>query len=208
MGYRIWIYDPEDNLLGRVPGCGVVLGAGNPLSVYGSWLCSNDGCTWASVRDMADFNQKNNWLINRGDGRPSANLVVLSFVNPLKLLKQTTNAGNLNGVPRGMTADVVNYFTSKGVRVMLSIGGITYVSDWNTALASNPAQLGTNAAALAQSLGVGIEIDYEENRNPNLAGLQRLLTPTGDMVSTLGTTRREPIRPHASRSISLPATAG
>ena len=74
---------------------------------------------------MADFNQKNNWLINRGDGRPSANLVVLSFVNPLKLLKQTTDAGNLNGVPRGMTADVVNYFTSKGVRVMLSIGGIT-----------------------------------------------------------------------------------
>ena len=102
-----------------------VLGAGNPLSVYGSWLCSNDGCTWASVRDMADFNQKNNWLINRGDGRPSANLVVLSFVNPLKLLKQTTDAGNLNGVPGGMTPDIVNDFTSKGVRVMLSIGGIT-----------------------------------------------------------------------------------
>jgi len=31
------------------------------------------------------------------------NLVVLAFVHPLKLLDQTTDAGTLNGVPRGMT---------------------------------------------------------------------------------------------------------
>ena len=37
------------------------------------------------------------------------NLVVLSFVNPLKLLHKTTDSANLNGVPRGMTAEVVNY---------------------------------------------------------------------------------------------------
>jgi hypothetical protein len=55
---------------------------------------------------------------------------------------------------------------------MLSIGGITYVDDWNTALATDPTQLGLKAAALAQSLGVGIEIDYEENSSPNLTGLQ------------------------------------
>ena len=151
------------------------LGAGNPISVYGAWLCSNDGCSWASVRDMADFGTNNSWLVDRGDGRPSVNLVVLSFVNPLKLLNKTTDAGNLDGVPRGMTADVVNYFTSKNVRVMLSIGGITYVSDWNKALASNPTQLGTNAAVLAHRLGVGIEIDYEENRTPNLTGLQAFI---------------------------------
>ena len=59
---------------------------------------------------------------------------------------------------------------------MLSIGGITYVNDWDTALATNPAQLGRNAAALAQQLGVGVEIDYEENNNPNLAGLQAFIT--------------------------------
>jgi hypothetical protein len=148
-----------------------------PISVYGAWHCGNDACTWASVRDMADFDVKNRWLVDRGDGTglPSVNVVVLSFVQPLKLLNKTTDAQTLNGVPRGMTADVVNYFKSRGVRVMLSIGGITYVDAWNQALASNPTQLGLNAAAVAKTLGVGIEIDYEENASPNLAGLQSFI---------------------------------
>jgi hypothetical protein len=42
-------------------------------------------------------------LIDRGDGRPSVNIVVLSFLHPLKLLNLTTDATTLNGVPRGMT---------------------------------------------------------------------------------------------------------
>jgi hypothetical protein len=148
-----------------------------PISVYGAWHCGNDYCTWGSVRDMTDFDQKNHWLIDRGDGsgQPSVNLVVLSFVQPLKLLNKTTDSQTLNGVPRGMTIDVVNYFKSHNVRVMLSIGGITYVDPWNQALAANPTQLGLNAAALAQSLGVGIEIDYEENTSPNLTGLQAFI---------------------------------
>ena len=143
-----------------------------PIQIYGAWHCSNDACTWATVRNMTDFDTANHWLIDRGDGRPSVNLVILSFVNPLRLLNQTTDAGDLNGVPRGMTPAVVSYFTSHGVRVMLSIGGITYTNDWDTALAANGPQLGRNAAALAQQLGVGIEIDYEENSSPNLTGLQ------------------------------------
>jgi hypothetical protein len=147
-----------------------------PIQVYGAWHCSNDACLWGGVRDMTDFDHANHWLIDRGDGRPSVNLVILSFVNPLRLLNQTTDAGDLNGVPRGMTSAVVSYFTSHGVRVMLSIGGITYVNDWDTALASNGTQLGLNAAALATALGVGIEIDYEENTNPNLVGLQAFIT--------------------------------
>jgi len=148
-----------------------------PISVYGAWHCGNDACTWASVRDMTDFDVKNRWLVDRGDGSglPSVNVVVLSFVQPLKLLNKTTDAGTLNGVPRGMNSAVVNYFKSKGVRVMLSIGGITYVDAWNQALAQNPTQLGLNAAQLAQSLGVGIEIDYEENTSPNLTGLQSFI---------------------------------
>ncbi|MBV8857457.1 MAG: hypothetical protein JOZ02_11045 [Acidobacteria bacterium] len=149
--------------------------AATPVSVYGAWLCGNDACTWASARDMNDFDAKNHWLVNRGDGMPSVNLVVLSFVQPLKLLNRTTDAQTLNGVPRGMDANVVNYFKSRGVRVMLSVGGITYVDAWNQALAANPTQLGLNAAQVAQSLGVGIEIDYEENASPNLAGLQAFI---------------------------------
>lgn len=151
------------------------LHAGTPISVYGAWACSNDGCSWSTVRNMTDFDAKNHWLIDRGDGTPSVNVVVLSFVNPLKLLNKTNDSGNVNGVPKGMTTDVVNYFKNNKVRVMLSIGGITYVNDWNTALATNAAQLGKNAAALAIALGVGIEIDYEENQSPNLTGLQAFI---------------------------------
>ena len=145
------------------------------IQVYGVWHCGNDACTWSTVRDMTDFDLKNHWIIDRGDGQPSVNLVVLSFVEPLKLLNQTTDAGTLNGVPRGMTTQVVNYFTSHGIRVMISIGGITYVDPWNQALAQNGDLLGQRAAALAQNLGVGIEIDYEENMNPNIAGLQAFI---------------------------------
>jgi hypothetical protein len=146
-----------------------------PIQVYGAWHCSNDACLWGSVRDMTDFDHNNHWLVDRGDGRPSVNLVVLAFVNPLRLLNQTTDSATLNGVPRGMTSTVVSYFTSHNVRVMLSIGGITYVNDWDTALATNAGQLGRNAAALATQLGVGIEIDYEENSSPNLTGLQAFI---------------------------------
>ena len=150
-------------------------GPATDLQIYGAWHCGNDACTWSTVRDVIEFNSQNQWLIDRGDGRPSVNLVVLSFVHPLKLLNQTTDAGTLNGVPRGMTAAIVNYFKSQGIRVMLSIGGITYTDAWNQALAQNPTQFGLNAAAAAQQLGVGIEIDYEENMNPNLPALQAFI---------------------------------
>jgi hypothetical protein len=149
--------------------------APTPIQIYGAWHCSNDACLWGSVRDMTNFDFANHWLIDRGDGRPSVNLVILSFVNPLRLLNRTNDTQTVNGVPRGMTATVVSYFTSRGIRVMLSIGGITYVDDWNSALASNATQLGLNAAGLAQQLGVGIEIDYEENSGANLTGLQAFI---------------------------------
>ena len=149
--------------------------ASSPMQVYGAWHCGNDACTWATVRDMTDFDTNNHWIIDRGDGHPSVNLVVLSFVNPLRLENLTNDAGDVNGVPRGMTSQVVSYFTSHGVRVMLSIGGITYTDDWDSALATNPAQLARNAAAVAQQLGVGIEIDYENSSSPNVTGLQTFI---------------------------------
>jgi hypothetical protein len=146
-----------------------------PIQIYGAWHCGDDACTWATPRTVSEFDSKNHWLIDRGDGHPSVNLVVLSFVNPLKLLNKTTDSGNLNGIPRAMTPEIVNYFKSHGIRVVLSIGGITYTDDWNTALATNPTQFGLNAAEAAQQLGVGMEIDYEENSSPNLAGLQTFI---------------------------------
>jgi len=145
------------------------------IQVYGAWHCGNDYCTWASVRDMADFDTKNHWLIDRGDGVPSVNLVVLSFVNPLKLLNLTNDSQTSQGIPIGMNSAVIGYFTSHNIRVMLSIGGITFVNDWDTALERNATQLGINAARAAQRLGTGIEIDYEKNARPNLAALQAFI---------------------------------
>jgi hypothetical protein len=145
------------------------------FEVYGAWHCGNDYCTWSTVRDIGEFDAKNHWLIDRGDGTPSVNLVVLSFVHPLDLLNKTTATDPLAGIPRGMTQEVVDYFKSRNVRVMLSIGGITYTKAWNQALAQDAAKLGRNAALVAQALGVGIEIDYEENKSPNLAGLEAFI---------------------------------
>lgn len=143
-----------------------------PISVFGTWHCSNDACIWGTVRSVTEFDSKNHWLIDRGDGVPSVNLVILSFIEPLKLLNKTNDAQTVNGIPRGITPDIVNYFKSHQIRVMLSIGGITYTKAWTQALSTNATQLGLNAAAVAQQLGVGIEIDYEEANSPNLTGLQ------------------------------------
>ncbi|MFG2041842.1 hypothetical protein [Dactylosporangium sp. NPDC048998] len=149
--------------------------ASGPIQVYGAWHCGNDACIWGTVRTVSEFDSQNHWLIDRGDGRPSVNVVVLSFLQPLKLLHLTDDATTSAGVPKGITPDIVNYFTSRGVRVMLSIGGITYTGAWDSALTENPAQLARNAVAVAQRLGVGIEIDYEQNSAPNLAGLQTFI---------------------------------
>lgn len=146
------------------------------IQIYGAWHCSNDECLWGTVRSLTDFDTKNHWLIDRGDGVPSVNLVVLAFVDPVKLLNLTNDSQTVNGIPIGMNSQIVSYFTSKNIRVMLAIGGITFVSNWDSALATNPTQLGLNAAAAAKNLGVGIEIDYEENVTPNLTGLQAFIT--------------------------------
>src|SRR5258708_847770 len=80
--------------------------ATTPISVYGAWACSNDQCFWGTVRSVTEFDSKNHWLIDRGDGVSSVNLVVLSFVQPLKLLNKTTDSQTSQGVPVGMAADI------------------------------------------------------------------------------------------------------
>src|SRR5260370_9318802 len=139
------------------------------IQIYGYWHCGNDFCTWGSVRDMTDFDTKNHWMIDRGDGSglPSVNLVILSFVQPLKLLNKTTDSQTLNGVPLGMNSAVVSYFTSHNIRGMLSFGGITYVTYWDQALTQNATHVGFNAAAVVKSLAVGLEIVVCHNSTPN-----------------------------------------
>ena len=145
------------------------------MQIFGAWHCGNHYCDWSLIRDMTEFDYANHWLIDRGNGQPSVNLVVLSFVNPLKMLNRTDTG--LNGmIPAGMTQSVVDYFKTHGIRVMLSIGGITYTDDWDAALTQNPTQLGLNAAQIAQAMGVGIEIDYENSSAPNIPALQQFIS--------------------------------
>jgi hypothetical protein len=152
-------------------------GEGYSFEIYGAWHCSNDSCRWRTVRDVTSFDATNHWLIDRGDGSglPSVNLVVLSFVQPTKLLALTNDSQTVNGIPIAMTQAIVNYFTTHNVRVMLSVGGATFISDWDQALASDPAALALHAANVAKAMGVGIEIDYENQSNPDLAHLDAFI---------------------------------
>lgn len=159
---------------------------GRPLQVFGAWHCYSDACSWASVPNMTTFNTNNHWLIDRNLNntyQPSVNVVVLSFVNPGKLMNLTTDSTNVNGIPIGMTTAVVNYFESRGVRVMMSIGGFSFTKDWTKALSTNPTQLGINAANAAKQFNVGMEIDYEKSSNPNLTGLQQFVTAYRSVIS-------------------------
>lgn len=160
---------------------------GTPIQMYGAWLCGNHYCDWSVVRNTApgaEFDVANHWMIDRGDGRPSVNVVSLAFIEPLKLLNGTTDAGFLNGIPRGMTPDVVSYFKSRGITVLLSIGGITYTSSWNTALTTNAVGLANAAKAARTALGAdGVEIDWE-NGTPDAAQMAGIET----FIATYGTT--------------------
>jgi hypothetical protein len=164
--------------------CVFPIAAHAQMQVYGAWHCYTDGCSWASVPNMTTFDTDNRWLIDRnmnGTYDPSVNVVVLSFVQPVKLMNLTTDSGDTKGIPIGMNSAVVNYFQSKGVRVMLSIGGATYKRDWDSALSTNATQLGINAANAAKQFNVGIEIDYESSK-PNLTGLQSFVTAYRSVV--------------------------
>jgi hypothetical protein len=145
-----------------------------PMQIFGVWHAGNDYASWRTPRTLAEFDAANHWIIDRGDGSglPSVNLVVLSFLQPLEVLNLTTDATTDGGVPIAMTRDIVDYLQAAGIRVMMSIGGVTYTDYWNQALATDATRLGLNAAAIASRFGVGIEIDYEQNTDPDTAGLQ------------------------------------
>src|SRR5438105_4627646 len=155
------------------------------MQVYGVWHCYSDACSWASVPNMTTFDSDNRWIIARSSSStsPSVNLVVLTFVDPVKLMNLTTDSTTNAGIPIGMTPSVVNYFESKGVRVMMSIGGASFTSHWDKALGSNPTQLGINAANAAKQYNVGMEIDYEKSSNPNLTGLQQFVTAYRSVIA-------------------------
>jgi len=128
-----------------------------PAKIYAAWYCADDGCTWGQAPNLNNAQ----WLLNRGDNRPTINLIIFAFIDPLALLQRTNNGIFNNGVPKAITADVVNFFKGKGIGVLFSIGGAEYTSKWDQALQQDATTLAKNAATLAKQFGVGIEIDYE-----------------------------------------------
>lgn len=178
-------------------GLAFVTGAQAQMQVYGAWHCYTDGCSWASVPNMTTFDTDNRWLIDRnmnGTYEPSVNLVILSFVDPVKLMNLTTDSGDTKGIPVGMNTAVINYFQSRGVRVMMSIGGASYRKNWDKALSSNPTQLGINAANAAKQFNVGMEIDYENSSSPNLTGLQKFVAAYRSQIAYDSTGANFPAR--------------
>ena len=56
---------------------------------------------------MTTFDTDNRWMIDRNMNatyQPSVNLVILSFVDPVKLMNPTTDSGDTNGIPIGMSS--------------------------------------------------------------------------------------------------------
>ena len=86
------------------------------------------GCLQLGIgAKLTTFDTDSHWIIDRkmnNTFQPSVNVVVLSFVDPVRLMNLTTDSTTVKGIPIGMTTAVVNYFESKGIRVMMSFGGL------------------------------------------------------------------------------------
>jgi len=124
-------------------------------TVYGIWHCGSD-CAWTSQPDLSS----SAWIVNRGDGKPTSNVVIFSFMDPIALVNSQNSGGYTNGVPNGMISSL-SYFTSHGIRVIFSIGGAAWSSRFVSALNQNAEQFARNAATVAMKYNVGIEIDVE-----------------------------------------------
>ena len=171
-----------------------------PISIYGVWHCGNSFCDWSQVRDTSmdstnpgEFHVANSWIIDRNAdgiyGDPSVNLVVLSFLKPMELLNGTSNGAFTDGIPTGMTLEVVNYFKDHDIRVLLSMGGVTYTDSWNQALVTDAAGLAQKAVAAVRSLGAdGLEIDWENGRpdDAELAGIETFIDTFNDHTDGTG----------------------
>src|SRR5437588_12943328 len=90
------------------------------MQVYGLWHCYTDACSWASVPNMTTFDTDNHWIIDRNMDntyKPSVNVVVLSFVDQVKLMNLTNDSATVKGIPIGMNTSVVSYYHSRGLSV-------------------------------------------------------------------------------------------
>jgi hypothetical protein len=157
-------------LLGMVPRAN----AQTQLQVYGLWHCGSDACSWAAAPNMTTFDTQNHWIIDRGNGSPSVNLVVLSFVSPLKLMNLTTDSTTTKGIPNGMTTAVVSYFESKGVRVMMSIRRHQLHQGLDQSVEQQSDAIGNQCGECGQAVQCGDGNRLREEQQPRSGGLAEI----------------------------------
>jgi len=134
--------------------CSLVAALPSLSKIYSVWHCADDSCLWANPPSSDQT-----WLINRGDGNPTVNVVIFAFIDPLQLLQ--------GKIPAGFAAQA-SYFKSHNLYVIFSIGGADWASHWDQALTQDAAGLARNAANIAKQYGVGIEIDYEQDSSGSM----------------------------------------
>src|SRR5260370_30505189 len=94
------------------------------MQVYGLWHCYSDACSWASVPNMTTFDTNNHWIVDRNMDNtfhPSVNVVVLSFVDPVKLMTLTNDSTSVDAIPIAMNTAGVSYFPSPGTSIVIAI---------------------------------------------------------------------------------------
>jgi hypothetical protein len=120
--------------------CGFVSGLPSLNKIYSAWFCGDDSCLWARYKHFffsflffsylfvmpSPPMSNQTWLVNRGDGSPTVNIIVyiiinsgscachvfdhfyiFAFVDPLKLLQGV--------IPAGFTQGEVNYYKNKNI---------------------------------------------------------------------------------------------
>ena len=88
-------------------------------------------------------------------------ILIIRFLHPMKVLELTTDAVTTAGVPIGMSQEIVDYFKARDIRVMMSIGGITYTDAWDEALLTDAWQLGlTHPDGTEEQFAVSFDFRY------------------------------------------------
>src|SRR5882672_8097457 len=64
-----------DEEAGRLHTNAAALETATPNQIHGLWHAGNDACTCAAVLTVTDCDSKDQWLIDRGNGQPSVNMV-------------------------------------------------------------------------------------------------------------------------------------
>ena len=125
--------------------------------------------------DSNQFKCCNEWLVDPDSG---INTVSLTFAKPTEIADPSicsSSVCNEDGLRKGIPG-AITYFKNMGMSlVFISCGGATYTEFWEEVLSTDPEGFGRKCAAIANTYGVGFEIDFEASTDPPLEALERFI---------------------------------